>query len=85
MRCAEKSLGSDVIVPTEKEMEMRKIARRSIVAAREIKKDELITLDALCFKRPGTGLAPKFTEQILSRKAKVDIKKDELISFDKIC
>lgn len=84
VRCAEKSLGSDVIVPTEKEMEMRKIARRSIVAAREIKKDELIIMDALCFKRPGTGLAPKFITQVLNKKANLNIKKGDLITFEVI-
>jgi len=85
IRCVEDMLGSYEVKPTPKEEEMRKIARRSIIAARNIKKDEFITKDAIDFKRPGTGLAPKFTKQILSRKAKVDIKKDELISFDKIC
>ncbi|MBN1456894.1 MAG: N-acetylneuraminate synthase family protein [Sedimentisphaerales bacterium] len=85
VRCAEKSLGSPVVEPTPKELEMRKLMRRSIVAAKDIKKDQLITQDLLDIKKPGTGLAPKFTKQVLGRKANVDIKKDELISFDKIC
>ena len=85
IRYTEKSLGNYIIKPTPKEMEMRKIARRSIVAARDIKKGEVITPEALCVKRPGTGLPPKFINYILKKEAKIDIKKNELIKFDKIC
>jgi N-acetylneuraminate synthase/N,N'-diacetyllegionaminate synthase len=85
IRYTEKSLGSYIIKPTPKEIEMRKIARRSIVAARDIKKGEVITLEALSVKRPGTGLPPKFVKHILKKEAKIDIKKNELITFEKIC
>ena len=85
IRYTEKSLGNYVIKPTPKEMEMRKIARRSIVAARDIKKGEIITSEALCVKRPGTGLPPKFINYILKKEAKIKIKKNELITFEKIC
>lgn len=85
IRYTEKSLGNYVIKPTPKEIEMRKIARRSIVAARDIKKGEIITPEALCVKRPGTGLPPKFINYILKKEAKMKIKKNELITFEKIC
>ncbi len=85
IRYTEKSLGNYVIKPTSKELKMRKIARRSIVAARDIKKGEIITPKALCVKRPGTGLPPKFINYILKKEAKINIKKNELITFEKIC
>lgn len=85
IRYTEKSLGNYVIKPTPKEIEMRKIARRSIVAARDIKKGEIITPEALCVKRPGTGLPPKFINYILKKEAKINIKKNELITFEKVC
>ncbi|MBA7589374.1 N,N'-diacetyllegionaminic acid synthase [subsurface metagenome] len=85
IRYTEKSLGNYVIKPTPKELKMRKIARRSIVAARDIKKGEIITPEALCVKRPGTGLPPKFINYILKKEAKINIKKNELITFEKIC
>ena len=84
IRYTEKSLGNYVIKPTPKEIEM-KIARRSIVAARDIKKGEIITPEALCVKRPGTGLPPKFINYILKKEAKINIKKNELITFEKVC
>lgn len=85
IRYVEKALGSYVVKPTSKEIEMRKIGRRSIVAAKDIKKGELITKEVLSVKKPGTGLPPKFIKYILKKKAKVNIKKDELITFEKIC
>ncbi len=84
IRFIERALGSGVIEPTPKELEMRKIARRSIVAAKNIDKGDTITRNAVTFKRPGTGLTPKFINYIIGRKAKVDIKRNELITFDKI-
>ena len=55
--------------------------RRSIVAARDIKKDEIFTEDMLDFKRPGTGLEPKEIKYILGKKANRDISYDEIIQF----
>ena len=85
IRFVEKALGNSIIKPTPKEMEMRKIARRSIFASRKIKKSDIITKDMISFKRPGTGLPPKFEKYVLGKKAKNDIKKNEQINFDKVC
>lgn len=85
IRVIEKALGSSVVKPSKKEMEMRKLARRSIVASKYISKDDTITEDLIQFKRPGTGLPPKFVDYIIGKKAKVNIKNNELITFDKVC
>lgn len=84
-RYVECALGSYVVKPTLKELEMRKVIRRSIVAAENIKKGDFITKDVIAVKRPGTGLAPKFTKYLINRKARVSIKKGELITFENIC
>ena len=84
IRFIEKALGSGIIKPTPKELEMRKIARRSIVASKNINKGDVITKNMITVKRPGTGLVPKFINYVIGRRAKVDIKRNELITFDKI-
>jgi len=84
VRYTEKSLGNYIIKPTPKEMEMRKIARRSIVAARDITAGGKIAKDMIEFKRPGTGLPPKFLKYILNKKARKKIKKNQLITFREI-
>ena len=84
IRFIENALGTGVVTPTKKEMDMRKIARRSIVASKNISKADAITKDLIDFKRPGTGLPPKFAKYIIGKKAKVDMKKDEQITFENI-
>lgn len=85
IRFIEEALGSGIIEPTPKELEMRKIARRSIVASKAISKGDIISKDMVNLKRPGTGLPPKFVEHIIGKKVKLDIKKNEQITFDKVC
>ncbi len=84
VRFIEKALGSSVIAPTQKEQEMRSIARRSIAAKGDIGKGEIITEEMLTVKRPGTGIPPKFISYIVGRKAKAAIMKDELIDLSKV-
>jgi len=79
IRLVEKALGSPVKAPVESELEVRDVARRSIVAKVDIPAGTVITEDMLVFKRPGTGVAPTDVSKLIGRKTKYDIKKDELI------
>jgi len=83
-RTLEKMMGSPIIVPTLRDKEMRKLARKSIVAARDIKTGERLTSKMIEYKRPGTGLLPKFTEFVIGRKANCIIKMGELITLEKL-
>ena len=62
-------LGDGKIEPGEKELEMRKIARRSIVAAKPILGGDTITAEDLAYRRPGTGLSPAFADEVVGAKA----------------
>lgn len=73
-------LGSKVKSPNFSELSLIKIARKSLVAAKDIKKGEIFSLINLAIKRPGTGLSPKFWSKILGKKAKKDFMTDELIT-----
>lgn len=84
IRYIEKSMGSYVIEPTDKEQKMRKIARRSIVAREDIKPSERITSDLIDYKRPGTGLPSKFVSKVIGKRADRSIKKGELITLEKL-
>ncbi len=79
IRLVEKALGSFVKAPVESELEVRDVARRSIVAKVDIPAGTVITEDMLAFKRPGTGVSPKEVSTILGKKTRRFIKKDELI------
>lgn len=81
IRTAFKMLGNAALLPTEEEYNMKKLARRSIVAIRDIDKDEILDSNNIGLKRPGTGLPPKFIDQIFGFRSTKKIKKADLIQF----
>jgi len=70
VRLAEKMFGNYQFVLSKAEKNNKEIARRSIIAARAIKKGQKITAGDLEIKRPGTGLPPKYLLKIIGRLAK---------------
>jgi N-acetylneuraminate synthase/N,N'-diacetyllegionaminate synthase len=84
IRDVEKSLGDGLKRPTKSEEEIKRAARRSIVAKVDILKGTIIIEDMLDLKRPGTGIEPKYMEMIIGKRAKIDIKKEDLITWEVI-
>jgi N,N'-diacetyllegionaminate synthase len=66
---AHKMMGSPVLRPTEAEREMRRIARRSIVALHDIAKGDKLTSANIAIRRPATGLPPELLDAVLGRTA----------------
>ncbi|MCR4892300.1 MAG: N-acetylneuraminate synthase family protein [Lachnospiraceae bacterium] len=66
------------------ELQARKQARRSIVAACHIAKDTIIKEEMLTFKRPGTGISPADMGKILGSSARMDIAEDTVLSYEMI-
>ena len=63
------------------ELEIRKVARKSLHARQNIEKGEKFSDLNLSIKRPGTGLEPEFYFKLIGKKAKKRFKKDEKIIF----
>ncbi len=84
IRIIEMSLGSSEKVIQECEISTTKVARKSIVAARNINKGDMITIEDLDYKRPGTGLSPKYYKDLVGMVANTEIKKNEQIDFEMI-
>ncbi len=57
------------------------IARKSIVAATDIRKGEVLTKEKLAVKRPGTGISPMRWEEVIGTKAIRDFKEEEMIEL----
>jgi N-acetylneuraminate synthase len=76
IREIEQALGDGVKRPTSSEWKNRKIARKSLVAAREIRAGE--PLEIIC-KRPGDGRSPFDFWQVQHQQASRDYKADEAI------
>ncbi len=68
----------------EKELGQRRVHRRSIVINRNIKSGETFTVENLIIKRPGTGIKPKYWDEILGKKARRDLVPDQLLSWSDI-
>ena len=65
--------------PIKSELKSIKHARRSIVSARKIYKNEKFTKENLTFKRPGYGISVIHWDKVLGKKALKNIEENSLI------
>ena len=72
-------LGSENKVITVSEHKTKLLVRKSIVAAKIIKKGEIFTKKNLTTKRPGNGMSPFLIKKILGKKCSVNYSKDQQI------
>lgn len=66
---------------SESERKNITIARKSIVAACDIKKGEIFTEENLTVKRPGNGISPMRWEEVIGTKAIRNFSEDDLIEL----
>ena len=67
-----------VVVEDEKRREEFK---RSIVAKHDMPAGHVLTMEDLDYKRPGTGISPKYYEMVLGRTLKHDVKYDDIFQW----
>ena len=79
IRIIEKALGDGIKRAAEAEKKNIAIARKSIVAAKDIKKGEILSEDNITTKRPGNGISPMQWFEVLGTEAIRDFGEDELI------
>lgn len=84
IRDIEAGLGSGIKRPSQAEQSSLNWARKSLVAAVDIAKGEVITPEKLCVKRPGFGIMPADIVKVAGREAKVNIEKDTLIKWEQL-
>ena len=77
IRVASAALGSAHKKPAASELGNRAIARRSLVAARAIRKGERFSADDITVKRPGGGCSPMEFWDWIGRPAERDYRKDD--------
>ena len=81
IRNIEQALGSGIKQTTDSERKNIVIARKSIIAAKEIKQGDVFTDQNITVKRPGNGISPMKWDEVLGQKAKRDFLEDELIEL----
>ena len=82
IRFTEQVLGKSEKIISDVEEQNRIVARKSIVAKKEIPEGVILSKEDLGVKRPGDGLAPKYIYKIIGKKTKKRIKKDMQIHWD---
>ena len=84
IRTLELILGTRKKTFSASEQNVKRVARKSIVSARYLKKNTIIKKKDILFKRPGTGISPNDLKKILGKKTNKDIGEDRLIKLKNI-
>jgi len=79
IRHVEKALGDGVKKPSPSEQKNIPVVRKSIVAARNIKRGETLSSENITVKRPGKGISPTQWDDVMGTVAERDYHSDELI------
>ncbi len=82
VRTVEAALGDGVKRPQASELSTAAVARKSLVAARDIPAGTVLESDMVEIKRPGTGLPPTALAKILGRRTRRALAHNVLLSLD---
>ncbi len=82
IRVVEAALGSPIKAPTEAELPVRAVARRSVAAAQDLAAGTVLTSGDVKLLRPGTGIAPRHIDEIAGRILAHDVARGAPLSWD---
>jgi sialic acid synthase SpsE len=72
-------LGEFEVKSLPSELPAIKNARRSLVALRNIPKGKMVEYSDLTWKRPASGISPKYIDDVIGKKAITDIEEDTVL------
>lgn len=82
IRNVEESLGNGIKVPAPCETKNMAVARKSVVAKRDIMSGERISRENVAIKRPGHGIQPKDIDKVVGLRVTTDIKADSVVTWN---
>jgi N,N'-diacetyllegionaminate synthase len=82
IRNVEQALGDGVKIPAPCEIKNMVIARKSVVAERDIAAGERLSPENVAVKRPGDGIQPRDLERVMGRTVAVDIRTGSTVSWE---
>ena len=85
IRIVERAIGNGIKIPVPAELPNIHIARKSLVAAKDIEEGEVLSRENLTAKRAGEGISPMDMWFILGRKTSRSYVKDEIIKMIDVC
>lgn len=84
IRDVEKMMGQSQKIFTEKELEIKKAARKSIVSTRDLPVGHIITTEDITYKRPGFGFAPMDRNLVIGKTVIQHIEANRVIRKESI-
>ena len=82
IRTIEAAMGDGLKQPCEAELDIAQVARRSLVAKKNITKGSRLALEWVGTKRPGTGLAPAILSRLVGLQVKMDVPAGTLLTLE---
>lgn len=82
IREVESALGNGLKIPVRTEKSMRKDARKSVIATRDLTPGEVLKKEYIIIKRPAWGVQPTQMKNILGLTITKTVKKDEPITWE---
>ncbi|HYC73589.1 N-acetylneuraminate synthase [Brevundimonas sp.] len=82
IRDVEAALGSAVKAPTAAEMPVRAVARRSVMARRDLPAGHVLSADDLILLRPANGIQPRFLDALPGRTLRADVEAGQPLNWD---
>jgi len=82
IRKVESALGNGIKEPAASEANTKAIARRSLIAARDIHPGQSLTTEDIDIKRPGTGLPPGMKCYLLGLKAREHVPAGSILTME---
>ena len=76
--------GDGVKMPRAEELDAARVARRSIVAVRDIASGTVVTADMLACRRPASGIPPGEWDRVLGRRARTAIAAGTVLQWDQL-
>ena len=84
IRHIEQAIGVPERTFSEAQREISRVARKSVISKYAIKKGDVITMENICYKRPGTGFLPTEIDKVIGKTALCDIEADHVIKAEYI-
>jgi N,N'-diacetyllegionaminate synthase len=82
IRYCELARGTGIKRPADSERITRQNNRKSLVLARAVNEGELLTRAHLAIKRPGTGIQPRWHDQVIGRGVRREMAVDDVLTWD---
>lgn len=82
IRTVESALGHGRKVPAASEVNTASVARKSLVAARDIPADTVLTEELIAIRRPGTGLPPAMLPYLIGRTIRIRVPAGDLLRLE---